>query len=145
MNGRMWSILGALLAGLSVALGALAAHGLEGYFKDKYATTPAKEVAGVSVPAAQKYLNDFKTAAEYQMYHAVALLFVGTWSAQSRCRYLTVAGWSFLFGIVLFSGCLYALTLTGHRWLGMIVPLGGVSFLIGWIALALAAGKGKTA
>ena len=141
MSARFWTVTGAVLAGLAVALGALAAHGLDEYFKQLYANTPAKMVVGVAIPAPQKYLNDFKTAAEYQMYHALGLLVVGTWSAQWRCRTLNLAGWSFLVGIVLFSGCLYALTLTGQRWLGMIVPLGGVAFLVGWGAMAFAAGR----
>lgn len=139
MTGRMWIALGALLAGLSVAAGAFAAHGLDGYFKQKYAGTPPREVAGVPIPAAQKYLQDFKTGAEYQMYHALGLLAVGFLTLARRSRAANVAGWSFLVGIAIFSGCLYLLTITGHRWLGAIVPIGGVAFLVGWVALAYAA------
>lgn len=131
--------LGAVLAGLSVAAGAFAAHGLDGYFKDKYANASPREVAGVSIPASQKYLQDFKTGAEYQMYHALGLLAVGFLAGAHRSRAASVAGWSFLVGIVVFSGCLYLLTLTGQRWLGAIVPIGGVAFLVGWAALAYAA------
>lgn len=139
MNERMWLMLGAILAGLSVGAGAFAAHGLDGYFKEKYAQTEPREVAGVKIPAAQKYLQDFKTGAEYQMYHALGLLLVGLLAQSRRSAAWTVAGWSFLIGIFLFSGCLYLLTLTGQRWLGAIVPLGGVLFLVGWCAVALGA------
>lgn len=136
MNYRVWLVLGAVLAGLSVGAGAFAAHGLDGYFKQKYAQTEPREVAGVKIPAAQKYLQDFKTGAEYQMYHALALLLVGLLAQSSRSACWPVAGWSFLLGIQLFSGCLYLLTLTGQRWLGAIVPIGGVLFLVGWSAVA---------
>ena len=139
MNARHWLALGAVLAGLSVAAGAFAAHGLDGFFKEKYANTAVREVAGVPIPAAQKYLQDFKTGAEYQMYHALGLLAVGLLAQSRKSRSLAVAGWSFLIGIVIFSGGLYLLTLTGQRWLGAIVPLGGIAFLVGWTALACAA------
>ena len=137
MNGRVWLVLGAVLGGLAVAAGAFAAHGLDGYFKDKYANAAPREVAGVSIPAATKYLQDFKTAAEYQMYHALALLAVGLLAQSRKSRVWWVAGGSFVAGIVLFSGCLYLLTLTGQRWLGAIVPIGGLLFLVGWTALAI--------
>lgn len=138
-HGRMWIALGALLAGLAVATGALAAHGLEDFFAKKYADTPAKKEAGVELPAAQKYLHDFKTAAEYQMYHALGLLAIGLLMTPGSSRLLSAAAWALLLGILIFSGCLYVLTLTGQRWLGMIVPIGGVSFLIGWGLFAVGA------
>lgn len=144
MNGRVWLVLGAVLAGLSVAAGAFAAHGLDGYFKEKYAQAAPREVAGVAIPAAQKYLQDFKTGAEYQMYHALGLLLVGLLAQSRRSRAWSVAGWCFLVGIMLFSGCLYLLTLTGQRWLGAIVPIGGVLFLIGWAAVAYGASINPT-
>ena len=139
MNGRLWLVLGAVMAGLSVGCGAFAAHGLDGYFKQKYAQAEPREVAGVKIPAAQKYLQDFKTGAEYQMYHALGLLLVGLLAHSSRSAAWPVAGWCFLGGILLFSGCLYLLTLTGQRWLGAIVPIGGVLFLVGWGAVACGA------
>ena len=137
-DARFWLCLGAILAGTAVGAGAFAAHGLDGFFAKKYAGQE-REQAGVKVPASQKYLADFKTGAEYQMYHALALLAVGLLALQRPAPALTVAGWSFVVGIVLFSGCLYLLTITGQRWLGMIVPLGGTAFLVGWVALAWAA------
>ena len=142
---RFWTLIGAILGGLAVVLGAMAAHGLDGHFVEIYANAEAKGVGGFEVPASWKYLQDFKTGAEYQMYHALALLAVGM-LAQQRNRFsLWLAGWSFFLGIVLFSGSLYALTLTGQRWLGMVTPFGGVLFIVGWIALAVATIPRKSA
>ena len=84
----------------------------------------------------------FETGARYQMYHALALLAVAwmlaRWPGPGRCA---PAGCS-LAGTVLFSGSLYALALTGVRWLGAITPLGGAAFLAGWLCLALGASRG---
>ncbi|MDB5390106.1 MAG: hypothetical protein JWM11_5752 [Planctomycetaceae bacterium] len=134
---RFWLSLGAMLAGLSVGMGAFAAHGLDQFFKDKYPATEQKEVAGQTFQVSYKYLQDFKTGADYQMYHALALIAVGILSQTRKSRALDVAGWSFLIGIVLFSGMLYALTITGQRKLGAVVPIGGVAFLIGWASLVV--------
>jgi uncharacterized membrane protein YgdD (TMEM256/DUF423 family) len=133
-----WFALGAVLAGLSVAAGAFAAHGLDRHFTLKYGDQ-TRVVAGRTVLRSEKALNDFKTGAEYQMTHSLALLAVGLLAARRRSILTSLAGWSFLLGIVLFSGSLYLLTVTGvTRW-GMVAPFGGVSFLIGWGALAAAA------
>ncbi len=134
-----WLRIGAVLGGLAVAVGAFAAHGLDKVFAEKYRNAAPKMVAGREMAASWKYLQDFKTGAEYQMYHALALLAVGLAARGGRTRMLDVAGWSFLLGIVLFSGSLYVLTLTGETRWGMVTPFGGVLFLIGWGALALAA------
>lgn len=97
------------------------------------------------IPLARKYLQDFKTGAEYQMFHGLALLAVGIWalvkqqSGQTASRLLNWAGWMFLVGVILFSGSLYTLTLSGVRVLGAVTPLGGVAFLAGWAFLAVAA------
>ena len=111
--------LAALSAFISVAAGAFGAHSL----------------AGVLPP---DRLAVFETAARYQMYHALALLLVGWLAAQTPSRALRVAGWLFVAGTLLFSGSLYALTLSGVGWLGAITPLGGLGFLGGWLALAWA-------
>jgi uncharacterized membrane protein YgdD (TMEM256/DUF423 family) len=132
-----WLPIGAVLGGLAVATGAFAAHGLDKVFAEKYRDAAPKMVAGREIPASWKYLQDFKTGAEYQMYHALALLAVGLAARGGRSRTLDVAGWSFLLGTVLFSGSLYILTLTGDTRWGMVTPFGGVLFLIGWSALAL--------
>jgi uncharacterized membrane protein YgdD (TMEM256/DUF423 family) len=132
-----WLPIGAILGGLAVA-GAFAAHGLDKTFADKYRDAPPKLVAGRETPASWKYLQDFKTGAEYQMYHALALLAVGLAVRGGRTRALDVAGWSFLLGIVLFSGSLYVLALSGQRWWGLVTPFGGILFLVGWASLAWA-------
>ncbi len=136
-----WSALGALLAGLAVVTGAFAAHGLDGMLQRKY-EGQTRTVLGRDIPAAEKYLGDFKTAAHYQMVHALALLFVGLLSATRVSSGFQVAAWSFLVGIVLFSGSLYLLVVAGPRWLGVpwgaITPIGGVAFLVGWAALFFA-------
>jgi uncharacterized membrane protein YgdD (TMEM256/DUF423 family) len=145
---RWWLLLGALVSGLSVAAGAFGAHGLDRYFHATYADSPpyekkarvdGREVVISRMPLAEKYLADFKTAAEYQMYHGLALLAVGFLARKKPSRSLTIAGCCFLAGVLGFSGGLYGYSLTGTRWLGMtIVPLGGVLFLVGWGALAAA-------
>ena len=144
-SSNCWLTTGALLAGLAVAAGAFGAHGLDRQFYAKYAeqTYEKKYTVGgheqvVSQPLAQKYLADFKTGAEYQMYHGLALLAVGLLSQRRPSRGLNAAGWCFLLGCCGFSGGLYAYTLTGVKWFGMaIVPSGGVLFLIGWTTLAV--------
>jgi len=133
-----WIIYGAVLGGLSVVTGAFAAHGLDAFFMEKYAGQ-SHTVMGEEIPSAAKYLGDFKTAAQYQMYHALALIGVGLLMQSNTSRLLNVTGWSFLLGILLFSGSLYVLTLTGIRILGAITPIGGVLFLVGWAMLAVAA------
>lgn len=138
-SSNFWLVSGSILAGLGVALGAFAAHGVDAVLKSVYSETDMRTIAGLSVPATYKYLQDFKTAAEYQLTHSLALLAVGLLARDGSRRSLTVAGWSFLGGIVLFSGSLYVLAVTGIRILGAITPFGGVLFLIGWASLAVAA------
>ena len=135
-SGRCWIVWGAINGFLAVSCGALAAHGLNDLLVEKYADVPAKTIAGQEFPASYKYLHDFQTAAEYQMYHALGLLAVGLLAQRQRKTSLQVAGWSFLIGILLFSGSLYLLVLTKTFWLGAITPLGGVLFLVGWGGLA---------
>ena len=115
-----WVATGAVLAALAVIIGAFGAHGLE-----------SRVDAGL--------LDTFETGARYHMYHALALLAVGWLAAQRPGRWTSAAGWLFLAGIVVFSGSLYTLVLTGERWLGAITPVGGVCFILGWTALAVAA------
>jgi uncharacterized membrane protein YgdD (TMEM256/DUF423 family) len=88
-------------------------------------------------------LENFETAARYQMYHALALLVVGLVAGRlgetSARTAADVAGWAFLVGTILFSGTLYGIGLGGPRWLGAITPFGGVALIVGWMALAFAA------
>jgi len=116
--GRRWASIGAALAFLGVALGAFGAHALR---------------ARVSIDL----LVIWKTAVEYQMYHALGLLVLGALELPPRIQ--TTVGALFLAGIALFSGSLYVLVLTDTRWLGAITPFGGVSFLVGWAVLAAGA------
>ena len=129
-----WIKVGALVAALGVVLGAFAAHGLGGYLTTKYAGL-SKEVLGEEVSAASKYLGDFKTAAHYQLIHALAIVAVGMQMAHRPRMMLRVAAWCFLLGVVLFSGSLYLLVLTGVSKLGAVTPFGGVLMIAGWIAL----------
>jgi uncharacterized membrane protein YgdD (TMEM256/DUF423 family) len=120
---RTFFMLGALSAAIAVAAGAFGAHSLRGRLSPDM-------------------LDVFETAARYQMYHALALLAVAwaltRWSGGS----LTLAGWLFVAGTLLFSGSLYALSLTGVRVLGAITPLGGVAWLVAWVLLAYGAWRG---
>ncbi len=107
---------GAINACIAVAAGAFAAHGLKDMLSPEY-------------------INTFKTAADYQMMHGIGLILIGLLNKQndSRCN---IAAAVFMFtGIILFSGSLYALTLTGIKWLGFITPFGGICFLIAWLTL----------
>lgn len=140
MTGNGWMATGALSAGIAVICGAFAAHGLDKTLAEKYAGQ-TRVVTGEEIPASRKYLGDFRTAAEYQMYHALGMLAVGALLMSNASTAANVAGWSFLIGTLLFSGSLYALVLTGVTKLGMITPIGGLLFIIGWAALAMAALK----
>jgi uncharacterized membrane protein YgdD (TMEM256/DUF423 family) len=84
-----------------------------------------------------EYLNTFKTAADYQMMHGIGLIIIGLISKQNSNRCNLAAASFMLTGIILFSGSLYLLTLTGTRWLGIITPFGGICFLIAWLTLGL--------
>jgi len=82
----------------------------------------------------------FETAARYQMYHALALLLVALLLSRAESQtFFAVGGWAFMTGTIIFSGSLYALSLTDIKWLGAITPLGGVALIIGWGCLAVAA------
>jgi len=136
-----WIMLGAILGGLGVGMGAFGAHGFDRYFVEKYQDTDTKTIAGHHVPASWKYLQDYKTGVRYHMYHALALLAVGLVSLRRPSRALDVAGWLFLLGILLFSGSLYVLTIAGPNWMnvtwGLVAAVGGTLFICGWIAFAI--------
>lgn len=84
----------------------------------------------------------FEVAVRYQMYHALGLIAVAWASTQWSSQLITASGWLFVAGIVIFSGSLYLLSLTGVRWLGAITPIGGAAFIIGWGCLLWSAIKG---
>lgn len=117
---RLFVLLAAFFGFTGVALGAFAAHGL----KQRLSA---------------EYLAVFQTGVHYQMLHALALLALALLAPHLPGRLLPVAGGLFTLGILLFSGSLYLLTLTGIGKLGIITPFGGLAFLGGWACLALAA------
>ena len=120
---RLFLALGAGFAGIAVALGAFGAHALKGRLDD-YA------------------MGVFDTAVQYHFYHSLALLAVGVIAlGQPQAALLRSSGWLFLLGILVFSGSLYLLSITGARWLGAVTPLGGLSFVAGWACLATAGWK----
>lgn len=127
MTVSPWTRIGAFLAALAVAAGAFGAHSLERKLDTRH-------------------LDNFKTAAQYQMYHALALVAVGLLASGKIRRGLatSVAGWAFLLGTLLFSGSLYALALGAPKQAGMITPIGGVAFLVGWGVLAACPSSGRT-
>ncbi len=123
---RIWIVIGAANGFLSVALGAFAAHGLQ-------SRVGPTELALL------------ETAARYQMSPAPAPFPVSCVAAQRSLSVATIAGWAFVAGTILFSGSLYYLGLTGSRALVLVTPVGGLSFLIGWAALAAAGWSLRTA
>ena len=117
---RLWLLLSALAGFTGVALGAFAAHGLKSRLS-------------------LEHLAVFQTGSHYQLIHALALFGVALLALQAPGRLLNLAGGCFALGILLFSGSLYLLTLSGIGELGIITPFGGLAFLAGWLCLGLKA------
>jgi uncharacterized membrane protein YgdD (TMEM256/DUF423 family) len=121
---RIFFMIGSIASGLAVGLGAFGAHALRERLSDDL-------------------LAIFETGVRYHFYHALALLVlslaIGRWPESGL---LTTAGWLFVGGILVFSGSLYALALTGTRWLGAITPIGGVLFIAAWACMAWAIYRG---
>ena len=117
---RVFFIIGALLGGSGVAIGAFGAHTLRG-------RVPPESLA------------IFETGARYQLVHALALLGAAWAVAHWSNTPLRLAGWLLAAGTLIFSGSLYALVLSGHRWLGAITPAGGLAMIAGWVLLAIGA------
>jgi uncharacterized membrane protein YgdD (TMEM256/DUF423 family) len=117
---RTFLLLGALAGFIGVALGAFGAHGLRNRLS-------------------ADMLAVFETGVRYQMYHALAILIVALAAARLDGWLIRAAGWLFTGGIVLFSGSLYVLALSGITALGAVTPIGGLAFLGGWACLAIAA------
>jgi uncharacterized membrane protein YgdD (TMEM256/DUF423 family) len=120
---RIFFAVGSVSAFIAVGLGAFGAHGLKARL-------------------APELLATFEVGVRYQMYHALALLAVAWACTRWPGTAVTIAGWLFVAGTVIFSGSLYALSLSGVRWLGAITPFGGLALLGGWLCLAWAAWKG---
>lgn len=119
---RRWLFLSAVLGFLGVMLGAFAAHGL-------------------APRLSERMLANFETGARYQMFHALAMGLAAFGARGAATTLANAAGSLFLAGILLFSGSLYLMALTGITRLGMITPIGGLCLMAGWAALALAALK----
>jgi uncharacterized membrane protein YgdD (TMEM256/DUF423 family) len=117
---RIFLGIGATLGFTAVTLGAFASHVLKSRIDSEM-------------------LRVFEVGVQYHIYHSLAILLVAALAASNTSIKLTLAGWLFCFGIVVFSGSLYVLALTGVKWLGAITPLGGVAFLAGWLCLLWAA------
>ena len=111
-----------ILLALAVAIGAFGAHGLKAHLSDEM-------------------LQTYKTGVEYHFYHAIGLLLVGVLAVTMPSAYLKWSAILLTAGIVLFSGSLYVLAVTGIKALGAITPLGGLSFIAGWILLFIAVWK----
>jgi uncharacterized membrane protein YgdD (TMEM256/DUF423 family) len=119
-TAKVFLILGGINAALVVLLGAFGAHGLK-----------ARMTA--------EMLAVYQTGVHYHLFHALGLLAVGLVAMQiSDSVYLKWSGWLMLVGIILFSGSLYVLSVSGLRWLGMVTPFGGMSFIVAWILFVVA-------
>lgn len=115
---KLFIIIGAISSAISVITGAFAAHALKSRLDEKA-------------------LSVLHTGVEYQFYHAMGLFVVGLLLMNPEAPAgVKVTGWLFVAGTILFSGSLYLLTLTGQRSLGIITPLGGMAFILGWLWLA---------
>jgi uncharacterized membrane protein YgdD (TMEM256/DUF423 family) len=120
---KLFLILGGINAALVVMLGAFGAHGLK-----------AKISADM--------LAVYQTGVHYHLFHALGLLAVGLVASQiADSVWLKWSGWLMLAGIILFSGSLYVLSVSGMRWLGMVTPFGGVAFIAAWIVFVIAIAK----
>ncbi len=111
-----WIIIGSVLAALAVSIGAFGAHGL----KSKVSSED---------------LVIFETGVRYQMYHSLGLILIGILGFHFSSNIIQLPAALFIIGIIIFSGTLYLIPLTGLRWLGAITPIGGTALIAGWIAL----------
>ncbi len=129
MTARVCLAAAGIVGALGITVGAFGAHSLPGI------------LARLDVPESEFPDRKawFETGSRYHLVHAVALLALAMTTARPWPSSFTVASVAWLVGILVFSGCLYAMALTGVRVLGAIVPIGGVAFIIGWVAVAVGA------
>lgn len=120
----VWLRVAALSGFLCVALGAFGAHALKNVL-DSYSR------------------DIYEKAVLYQMFHTVALLALGLLQRENEALALAPVGWLFVCGVLLFSGSLYVLAMTGIKWLGAVTPFGGMAFLLGWLWLGYVLLRGK--
>lgn len=125
-----WLATAGVWGALGIAIGAFGAHGLPAHL----------EANGYDAAAIAQRLDTFNTGAQYQMYAALAVLGVGVARLSVPSSLLGAAGWALLAGSLIFSGLLYAIALLSDdfRWLGAIVPIGGLSMIVGWVLIAVA-------
>ncbi len=116
-----WITIGAISMAIAIALGAFGTHALRDTLSDKQ-------------------LDWWHTAQQYQVWHALALVLLGLLQDRNQ-RLATASAWLFFVGTLVFSGTLYAMALGGPTWLGAVTPLGGASFITGWVALAVGSAK----
>lgn len=117
---KLFLIIGSIAMALAVGLGAFGAHGLKEMLSDEM-------------------LDIFETGVKYHFYHAIGLLVIGLVAQlMPSSSLLQWSGWLMLAGIIIFSGSLYILSISGIRWMGAITPIGGLCFIVAWILLALA-------
>ena len=127
---RKLLVIGAIFGALSVGLGAFAAHALRNLVSD---------IA----------LGTFETGVRYQFYHTIAIFIAAFAYREYRVSLVSIAGWLFVIGILLFSGSLYMLAFIqasvkpGYNWIGAVTPVGGLLFIIGWLMLAFAFMRNK--
>lgn len=119
---RLWIAIASVMGALAVGLGAFGAHALKARLDERM-------------------LAVWETAVRYHFYHALALFGLGLLVAHVKTpsAVMQASGWLFVAGVLLFSGSLYAMALSGVRGLGAITPLGGLCFIAGWLALGHAA------
>lgn len=130
MGPRVWILLAAILGASGVALGAYQAHGLQQLLDNE---------ADIEPETKKKRLENCATAVRYQLVHAVALLGLSALCVQLRSRLLNAAGVLWLIGTVGFAGPLYLYSIAGWKGLVHVVPMGGVSLIVGWVLLGVAA------
>lgn len=116
---RLFLLFSGFFGATGIILGSLASHALTSILTDKQ-------------------LEIFRLGVQYQMFHAVALLGIGAWLSIQKNRFITVAGWLFIIGIILFSGTMYGITYLGLPNAGT-APIGGFAFILGWLSLIVAA------
>lgn len=121
-GAKGWIVVAALSAATAIAVGAFAAHGLD-----------------LSTEAGRKARDWLQTGSQYEMIHALAILAVASLSGRLNGKLAVTAQVLFFLGSILFPGALYSLAFSGPRWFGAVAPIGGLAFIAGWIALALAA------
>ena len=126
-----WIAIGALVGAIGVTLGAFGAHGLPDFLARQ----------GYAGDDLDRRVDIFDTAIHYQMLHAIALVFTGLALDRRGTPWWRLAAWLFLIGVLLFSCLLKVLTFSGPSWswLGAVVPVGGVTMILGWVALSVGA------